>query len=66
MGGGIQTSNGKAFEYACVLALCEQLDNGQQIIIETSPQMETAQKLYDEMSEEMNRYFSLCKRMQQG
>ena len=53
MGVGIQTSNGKAFEYACVLALHEQLDNGQRIIIETSPQMETAQKLYDEMSEDM-------------
>ncbi len=53
MGVGIQTSNGKAFEYACVLALHEQLDNGQQIVIETSPQMETAQKLYDEISEAM-------------
>lgn len=53
MGAGIQTSNGKAFECACVLALHEQLDNGQQIIIEPSPQMETAQKLYDEMSEDM-------------
>lgn len=53
MGAGIQTSNGKAFEYACVIALHEQLNNGQQIIIETSPQMETAQKLYDEISEDM-------------
>lgn len=50
---GIQTSNGKAFEYACVIALHEQLNNGQQIIIEPSPQMETAQKLYDEISSDM-------------
>lgn len=53
MGAGIQTSNGKAFEYACVIALHEQLENGQQIILELSPQMETAQRLYDEISEDM-------------
>ena len=53
MGTGIQTSNGKAFEYACVIALHEQLENNQQIIIESSPQMETAQKLYAEISEDM-------------
>lgn len=53
MGTGIQTSNGKAFEYACVIALHEHLDNGQKIIIEPSPQMETAQNLYDAISEDM-------------
>ncbi len=53
MGAGIQTSNGKAFEYACVIALHEQLSSGQTIIIEDSPQMETARKLYEEVSEEM-------------
>lgn len=53
MGTGIQTSNGKAFEYACVIALHEQLNYGQKIIIEPSPQMETAQNLYDEISEDM-------------
>lgn len=53
MGAGIQTSNGKAFEYACVIALHEQLGAEQKIVIEDSPQMETAQKLYDEISEGM-------------
>ncbi len=53
MGTGIQTSNGKAFEYACVIALHEQLKNGQHIMIESSPQMKTAQKLYDGISEDM-------------
>lgn len=53
MGTGIQTSNGKAFEYACVIALHEQLHNEQRIIIEASPQMATAQKLYDDISEDM-------------
>lgn len=53
MGTGIQTSNGKAFEYACVIALHEQLEGKQQIMIEASPQMETAQNLYREISEEM-------------
>ena len=53
MGAGIQTSNGKAFEYACVIALHEQLSSGQIIVIDDSPQMETARKLYEEVSEEM-------------
>ncbi len=50
---GIQTSNGKAFEYACIIALCEQLDSEQSVLIELSPQIKTAQKLYDEIAEEM-------------
>lgn len=53
MGTGIQTSNGKAFEYACVIALHEQLGTEQKILIEDSLQIETARKLYDEISEEM-------------
>lgn len=53
MGAGIQTSNGKAFEYACVIALHEQLSSEQIIVIDDSPQMETARKLYEEVSEEM-------------
>lgn len=53
MAAGIQTSNGKAFEYACVIALCEKLDCGQKIIVEPSPQMDTAKKLYEAMEEEM-------------
>ena len=53
MATGIQTSNGKAFEYACVIALCEQLDDGQEIIVEQSQQMDTAKKLYEEMDAKM-------------
>lgn len=53
MGAGIQTSNGKAFEYACAVALYGQLSANQQVVIEESPQMETAQKLYSEMPDDM-------------
>lgn len=53
MGKGIQTSNGKAFEFACVIALCEQLSTTQKVIIEPSPQTDTAMKLYDGLKEEM-------------
>lgn len=53
MGSGIQTSNGKAFEYACVIALYDQLEKGQKIAIEDSLQIRTAKKLYDEISEDM-------------
>lgn len=53
MGTGIQTSNGKAFEYACVRAIYEQFEEDQHIVIETSPQIETAQKLYTGISKDM-------------
>ncbi len=53
MGSGIQTSNGKAFEYACIIALYEKLAVEQQVVIESSPQMSTARKLYEAISEEM-------------
>lgn len=53
MGVGIQIANGKAFEYACVIALHEQLSGWQTIVIEDSSQMETARKLYNEISEDM-------------
>lgn len=44
---GIQTANGKAFEYACVLAVYEELHNSQDISIVDSMQLRTAQNLYD-------------------
>ena len=53
MGSGIQTKNGKAFEYACVLALCKSLNSDQQVTIVDSVQVETAKKLYDSISEDM-------------
>lgn len=46
-GKGIQTANGKAFEYACVLALFEELHVEQEIVVEESPQLYTAKKLYE-------------------
>lgn len=48
---GVQTANGKAFEYACVLALYEELHSEQNIVIEVTPQLLTAKKLYDEAEE---------------
>ena len=53
MASGIQTQNGKAFEYACVIALYEKLKNGQKVTIEESTQIVTARKLYDDVSEDM-------------
>lgn len=46
---GIQTANGKAFEYACLLALYNSLQASEDVTIEDSPQMRTAKKLYDNM-----------------
>jgi len=53
MGSGIQTKNGKAFEYACILALYERYQPVQQALILESAQMETARKLYNNISENM-------------
>ncbi|HBI62499.1 MAG TPA: HaeIII family restriction endonuclease [Lachnospiraceae bacterium] len=53
MGSGIQTKNGKAFEYACVVALYKSLNSNQQVTIADSAQVETAKKLYDSISEGM-------------
>jgi len=53
MASGIQTRNGKAFEYACVIALHEKLKDGQKVTIEKSAQIDTARNLYDDISGEM-------------
>ncbi len=53
MAGGIQTANGKAFEYACVLGLYNELSPIQKIEIEDSPQLQTALSLYCGMNEKM-------------
>lgn len=53
MAGGIQTANGKAFEYACVLGLFNALKETGDVQIELSPQLETAKKLYDEAALDM-------------
>lgn len=53
MSNGIQTTNGKAFEYACVIALKNALAEYGKIEIETSPQLETAKNLYETIDKEM-------------
>jgi hypothetical protein len=50
---GIQTANGKAFEYACVLGVYNELSSMQKIEIVESPQLKTAAKLYEGMTMEM-------------
>ena len=57
MANGIQTSNGKAFEYACVVALQKALSDYGKIEIEASPQLDTAKGLYEAIDEKMK--FSL-------
>lgn len=53
MASGIQTANGKAFEYACVLELFHALKDYEEIKIETSPQLETAKSFYEAADGEM-------------
>lgn len=48
---GIQTANGKAFEYACLLALYNALRGNEDVTVEDSPQMNTAKVLFNGMSD---------------
>lgn len=47
MAKGIQTSNGKAFEYACVDSLYRMLSREQEVIIEASASLETAKGFFE-------------------
>jgi hypothetical protein len=53
MADGIQTTNGKAFEYACVEALNKALENCGDVVIESSPQLNTAKEMYETIDEEL-------------
>lgn len=53
MSSGIQTANGKAFEYACVLILYRELAEIQNVEIVNSPQLDTAKRLYTDSKSEM-------------
>ena len=44
---GIQTSNGKAFEYACADSLFRMLSASQEVIIDDSPQLQTAKCFFN-------------------
>ena len=53
MASGIQTANGKAFEYACVEAIYKSLKDSENVEIESSPQLITAKSLYEEADEKL-------------
>lgn len=53
MAKSIQTSNGKAFEYACVDALYKILSQNQEVVIENSPQLETALGFFNDANGEL-------------
>lgn len=55
MASGIQTSNGKAFEFACIIALRDRYHYAQ-IIIEKSPQLDTAINYYNGLSCQNRRF----------
>lgn len=45
---GIQTKLGKAFEYACVHALFEKYNSIQNVVIQNTPQLNTAKKCFED------------------
>ena len=51
---------GKAFEYACLLAIYNALKDNQPIAIETSPQFDTAKSFYNSLKE--GKQLDLCHR----
>lgn len=60
MASGIQTSNGKAFEYACVLSFYDELSSTERVDIISSPQLDTAKKLYEAIEAEMKHSLDLA------
>ncbi len=44
---GKQTELGKAFEYACAFAIFEKYKDGKSVIVERSPQVDTAKRFFD-------------------
>jgi len=50
---GIQTKFGKAFEYACVISLYDDLCHKQEVTIEESPQLLSAKKDFESVEENM-------------
>ena len=50
---GIQTKYGKAFEYACVISLYDDLSHKQEVTIEESPQLLSAKKDFQSVEEDM-------------
>jgi len=50
---GIQTKNGKAFEYACLMSLNTTLSSEQEVIIEDTPQLETAREYFTTVNNEV-------------
>lgn len=52
--------NGKAFEYACLQSFYDYLSPFQEVIIEPSPQFDTAKHYYSSTTEESRRKFTLA------
>lgn len=50
---GIQTQNGKAFEYACLKALFDVLHKTEEVFVEDSKQLRTAEKFFSEHSDDV-------------
>lgn len=56
---GIQTSNGKAFEYACLQSLNYALSRTQQVVIEQNSALDVAMERYINATEEMQNNMDL-------
>jgi hypothetical protein len=65
--GNIQVKNGKAFEYACLNSLYSALSPAQEVLVENTPQLETARNAYmiapDELREDLNKAANAASRV---
>lgn len=57
---GIQTKNGKAFEYACLNELCKNLVNQQQVIIISTSSLDIASNYYNDLSKTIKERMNLA------
>ena len=55
-----QTENGKAFEYACALAIFNRYKDKQPVLFQESPQIKTAKKFYDLATEKERKNYNLA------
>ena len=55
MAQGIQTSNGKAFEFACMESLYRMLSTDQEVLVEDSAQLNTAEGYFYDLEGELRR-----------
>jgi len=57
---GVQVNNGKAFEYACLESIYNLLSSAQEVIVEDTPQLETARRHFESAPPDLRNRFVMA------